>query len=247
MMREPTGASTPSGRSPARFLPLAVLVLGLVLFFALGLNRYVTFGVLQEHREWLTTQVRDHVAVSTLTFTAIYALATAFSIPVGAALTICGGFLFGIWVAAACVLVGATVGACALFLAARTALADILRAKAGPALQRMEAGFRENALNYLLVLRLIPVFPFWLVNLVPAFLGVSLRTYVIGTFVGIIPGTLVYASLGNGLGAILDAGERPDLDIIFDPEILLPILGLAVLALLPVVYKKVKGRQAAGR
>ena len=122
----------------------------------------------------------------------------------------------------------------------------LVAAKAGPALQRMEAGFRENALNYLLVLRLIPLFPFWLVNLVPAFLGVSLRHYVIGTFIGIIPGTFVYASLGNGLGAILDAGGAPDLKIIFSPEILIPIVGMAVLALLPVVYKRWKARQAKG-
>jgi len=95
-----------------------------------------------------------------------------------------------------------------------------------------------------LVLRLIPLFPFWLVNLVPAFLGVPLRVYVLGTFIGIIPGTFVFASLGNGLGAILDAGGHPDLKIIFSPEILIPIVGIAILALLPVIYKKIKARKA---
>ena len=102
----------------------------------------------------------------------------------------------------------------------------------------MEGGFRENALSYLLVLRLIPAFPFWLVNLVPAFLGVSTVTYVIGTFFGIIPGTFVFASVGAGLGAILDAGQDPDLGIIFRPDVLGPLVGLALLSLLPVVYKK---------
>ena len=108
----------------------------------------------------------------------------------------------------------------------------------------MEAGFRENALSYLLVLRLVPLFPFWLVNLVPAFLGVKLRTYVIGTFFGIIPGTLVYASIGNGLGSVLDQGRTPDLGIIFRVDILVPLIGLAVLALIPVGYKWYQARKS---
>jgi uncharacterized membrane protein YdjX (TVP38/TMEM64 family) len=139
--------------------------------------------------------------------------------------------------------IAATCGATVVFLIARTALGDSLRQKAGPAMRRMEAGFRENALNYLLFLRLIPVFPFWLVNLVPAFLGVPLATYVLATLVGIIPGSLVYASVGNGLGTVFEAGGRPDLGIIFEPEIILPILGLAVLAILPVAYKKIRAGQ----
>jgi uncharacterized membrane protein YdjX (TVP38/TMEM64 family) len=144
------------------------------------------------------------------------------------------------------VVISATVGAVALFLAARSALFDVLHAKAGPALLKMEQGFKESALSYLLVLRLIPLFPFWLVNLVPALLGVPLRTYVIGTAIGIIPGTFVYASIGNGLGAILDSGEQPDLTVIFNTEVLIPILGLAVLSLLPVLYKLVKARRGGG-
>ena len=107
----------------------------------------------------------------------------------------------------------------------------------------MEDGFRENALSYLLFLRLIPLFPFWLVNLVPAFLGVSTLTYVIGTFFGIIPGTFVFASVGNGLGAVLDAGQDPDLGIIFKPEILGPLIALAVISLLPIGYKKYQARK----
>ena len=103
----------------------------------------------------------------------------------------------------------------------------------------MEDGFRKNALSYLLVLRLVPLFPFFLVNLVPAFLGVGIRTYVLGTFFGIIPGSFVYVSIGNGLGALLDAGENPDLGIIFQPRFLIPIVGLAVLAAIPVLYRKI--------
>ena len=110
----------------------------------------------------------------------------------------------------------------------------------GTAARRMEAGFKANALSYLLFLRLVPVFPFWLVNLVPAFLGVPLRTYAIGTLIGIVPGSAVYCSVGNGLGAVFDAGGRPDLGIIFKPEILGPIIGLAVLSLVPIIYKRLK-------
>ena len=106
----------------------------------------------------------------------------------------------------------------------------------------MEDGFRDNALSYMLFLRLVPLFPFWLVNLVPAFLGVPLGTYVLGTFLGIIPGTVVYCLVGNGLGAVFDRGGEPDLSLIFEPQILAPIVGLAVLSLIPIVYKKVKRR-----
>ena len=134
-----------------------------------------------------------------------------------------------------------TLGATVVFLAARAGLAG-LAMRAAPWVQRLEAGFRRNGLNYLLVLRLIPVFPFWLVNLVPAFLGVRLGTFAFGTFVGIIPGAFVYASLGSGLGALIESGERPDLGIIFQPRVLVPLIGLALLALLPVVYKRLSGR-----
>ncbi len=246
-MCEPSQASKTKGHLFRRFVPVLVLAAGLVMFFVLGLDHYVSFEALQENREWLRAQVEANEAMAAMALIAVYALVIAFSLPAGALLTIAAGFLFGTVVAASCVVVGATVGAAAVFLAARTAFADILRAKAGAGMRRMEAGFRENAWNYLLVLRLIPIFPFWLVNLVPAFLGVSLRTYVTATFIGIIPGTAVYASLGNGLGAIFAAGETPDLRIIFDPEVLLPILALAVLAVVPVVYKKVKARNATSR
>ncbi len=242
-----TGQASKKGRLLYRLGPLAILGAGLVLFFVLGLDRFIGLDALREHRGWLAGRVEENALLAGLSFVAIYALIVAFSIPGGALLTVVAGFLFGTVPAAVCVVVGATLGASGVFLAARTALGGMLRAKAGPALRRMEEGFRENALNYLFVLRLIPLFPFWLVNLVPAFLGVSLRDYVIATFFGIIPGTFVFASLGNGLGAVLDAGGTPDLRIMFTPDILIPIAGLAVLALLPVAYKKFKaGRGGAG-
>lgn len=226
-----------------RLWPLLLLLAGFALFFLLGLERYLSFQALADNRDWLMTQVAAHAAMSALVFMIAYALVAAFSIPGGAVLTILGGFLFGTWLGTVYAVAGATVGSVAVFLAARTALSDLLRRKAGGAIQKMRAGFQENALNYLLVLRLIPIFPFWLVNLVPALVGVPLGTYVIGTFVGIIPGTLVYASLGNGLDTLVAAGETLDLSIIFDPEIIGPLIGLSVLALLPVIYRKLRNRQ----
>jgi uncharacterized membrane protein YdjX (TVP38/TMEM64 family) len=226
-----------------RLLPLAVLLLAIVTAFGLGLDDYISFEQLERHRAQLLDFVARHPVMAPLVFMLIYASVVALSIPGGAVLTIAGGFLFGLAAATVYVVVAATIGATVVFLIAKTALGDTLRQKAGPAMRRMEAGFRENALNYLLFLRLIPVFPFWLVNLVPAFLGVPLTTYVVATFIGIIPGSLVYASVGNGLGAVFEAGGRPDLGIIFKPEIILPIIGLAVLAILPVAYKKIRARQ----
>jgi uncharacterized membrane protein YdjX (TVP38/TMEM64 family) len=229
-------------RGAGRFLPLAALAAGLVIFFALGLHRYLSFGALAENRDFLMGLVEDHPVTAPLAYIAVYALAVAFSIPGAVVLTIAGGFLFGTLAGGIFVVIGATLGAIGVFLAARTAFGEGLRKRVGPWIGRLEAGFRENALSYLLVLRLVPLFPFWLVNLVPAFLGVPLATYVIGTFIGIIPGSFVYASVGNGLGAVFDGGGTPDLSIIFEPEILLPIVGLSLLALIPVIYKRVKGK-----
>ena len=220
-----------------RAAPLVAIAAALIAFFAFGLDDYVSFAALKEHRETLTGFVNANGVWAAVLFVSLYALATAVSLPGGAILTITAGFLFGSLSGTIIVIAGATLGATGLFLAARTALGEALRARAGPSLQRMERGFRENALSYLLFLRLIPLFPFWLVNLVPAFLGVPLRTYVVGTALGIIPGSFVYASVGNGLGAVFDAGEMPDLGIIFKPDILIPIAGLAILALIPIAYK----------
>ncbi len=231
---------TPPARSNLfkRVLPLVVLVAGLVLFFVFDLDRFASLEALKQNREALQAFVAENGFLAIVGFGVIYAVVVAFSLPGGAIMTLTAGFLFGTFGGGLIVVVGATLGATGLFLIARTALGDVLRAKAGPFLAKMEEGFRENALSYLLVLRLIPLFPFWLVNLVPAFLGVSTIHYVIGTFFGIIPGTFVFASVGNGLGALLDAGEDPNLGIIFQPEVLGPLVALALLSLLPVLYKR---------
>lgn len=237
----------PSSRLSLKRLLLPVaLVAGLVLFFALGLNRYLSLDVLAENRQRLLAWVAEHRLLAMPVYIFTYAAAVTFSVPGAVVLTLSGGLLFGWLWGGACAVVGATIGATLLFLAARTALGEPLRARAGPWLKRLEAGFTTDAFSYMLVLRLVPVIPFFIVNLVPAFLGVTLTTFVITTFIGIIPGAMVYASIGNGLGSVLDAGGKPDLGLFTKPEIILPLVGLALLALVPVAYKRWKGRTPEG-
>lgn len=240
--RSPAG-----GLNAKRLLPIAILVAGLVAFFAFDLDRFVTLDALKTHRTALQGWVESQGALAWLIYALIYMVAVAFSIPGGAVLTIAGGFMFGPYVATAVVVVGATCGATILFLAARYALADYLRQKAGGAMRRMEAGFNENPVSYMLVLRLVPLFPFWLVNLVPAFLGVKIGVYFLSTLFGIVPGTFVYSLVGDGAGAVLDAGGDLNLGTIFEPRILAPIVGLAVLACIPILYKRIQARRKAGR
>ena len=226
-----------------KFVPLGVLVAGIAAFFALGLDQFVSFETLREHRDVLATFVAYNPLLAPLAFMVMYAVVVAFSLPGGAIMTIAGGFLFGTVLGTVWVVLSATTGATILFVIAKTSLGDLLHAKAGPWLKKMENGFRENALSYLLVLRLIPLFPFFVVNLVPAFLGVSLRTYVLGTFVGIIPGSFVYATVGTGLGSIFDRNEAFTASGVMTPEIVTALIGLALLSLLPVAYKLIKARQ----
>lgn len=230
--------------SPLRILPVIVLVAALVAFFAFGLHHHLGFEALSARRGDLVAWVAAHRVLAVLVFIGGYIAIVGCSLPGATLATMLGGFLFGHWLAWIIVVFSATIGATIPFLAARTAFADILRAKAGPGLARMERGFRDNALSYLLFLRLVPLFPFVLVNLVPAFLGVPLRTFVVGTFVGIIPGTFLYAYLGGGIGALLDSGQQPDLHIVLHPKYLVPLLVLAGLALVPVLYKALKARKS---
>jgi uncharacterized membrane protein YdjX (TVP38/TMEM64 family) len=242
------GHSSRRGAFTRRVLPLAALAAAIIAVFALRLDRYLSFEQLAAHREWLLAEVGRLGPLAPLLFALIYAAATGLSIPGATVLTLTAGFLFGTLAGTATVVVGATIGATIIFLVARTALGDALRARAGPSIRKLEAGFQENSLSYLLVLRLVPLFPFWLVNIVPALLGMRLPPFVFATFVGIIPGAIVYASLGSGLGAVIERGERPDLGIIFQPRVLGPLAALALLALVPVAYKhfhRPKARQGS--
>jgi uncharacterized membrane protein YdjX (TVP38/TMEM64 family) len=247
-MTTTTSLST-QGQRPVRFSirrlwPLALLALAIGSFFALHLDMYLTFEALRENRAELGQFVAEHAVLASLLYVAIYAAVVAASLPGGAVLTVTGGFLFGAIAGTLHVVLAATLGATLLFLIARTAFGDALRARAGPFLKKMEAGFQENAFSYLLVLRLIPLFPFFIVNLVPAFLGVPLRTYVLATLIGIVPGSFVYASVGAGLGSVFDRNEDFSSGSVLTPEIVVALVGLAVLATVPVLYRKLKARSA---
>ena len=235
---------TPPPVALRRFVPLGILVLALALFIVLGGARYLTFAALAENREWLCATVAKTGAKGVLAFILAYAGLVAVSIPGSWLFTLAGGFLFGPWLGTAYALIGATTGATLVFLAARAGLAG-LAARAGPWVRRFEAGFRRNPLNYLLVLRLIPIVPFWLINLVAGAIGLRLRVFVVGTFVGMIPVSFIYASLGNGLGTLAEEGRPPDLAILFRPSVFLPILGLAALALLPIIFKRWRPSEGA--
>jgi uncharacterized membrane protein YdjX (TVP38/TMEM64 family) len=245
-MNGPEGAAMPGAPAWRKWIPLLLLALGLAAVLLLDLDRFLSFEALRERRAWLAAEVDAHPLRSAAAFFLVYVAAIALSIPGGAVLTLAGGFLFGTVLGALLVVAGATLGACILFLAARTALGDLLRRRAGPFVARMERGFRANAFHYLLVLRLVPLFPFWLVNLVPAFFGMPLSSYALATLIGIAPATIVFASLGSGLGSVFDAGRTPDLKILLAPQLLLPLIGLAVLALVPVIHRRISRRNADG-
>jgi len=236
-------ATTPTrGRRWARLMLLPVLiVLGMAAALIFHLDRYLSFHALAQNRAWLLKTVADNLFISVLAFGAAYVIATALSLPGAVFLTIASGFLFGPVLGTGVAVVAATIGATLVFLIARTSLGEMFRARSESALGRARDGFQKNALSYLLFLRLVPLFPFWLVNLVAAFLDVPLRTFVLGTAIGIIPGAAVYASLGGGLGHLLDRGQSPDLKIILSPPVLLPILALAALSLAPVAYRRWRG------
>lgn len=222
-----------------RFLPLAAIGAILALAYLSDLGTYLTFDHLRAHHRIMVGYVAANPVAAAAVYFLLYALAVAASVPGAAFMTIIGGFLFGPVFGTMLTVIAATTGATLLFLAARTALGSALRGKAQSWLGRMEAGFRRNAFSYLLVLRLVPLFPFFVVNLVPAFLGVGLGTYVAATLIGIVPGTLVYTLAGDGVGSILEAGGEFSIRSVLTPEMIAALCGLALLALVPVVYRRV--------
>ncbi len=226
-----------------RFLPLAILFVGLVCFLLSGLQRYVSFETIRRHHAELTAWVADNRPAAAVTFVIGYVAAVSFSLPAGALLTALGGFLFGVWLGPALSITAGAIGATTMFLAARLAFYDLFHARAGPALNRLEAGFRRDSFAYLIFLRLVPVFPFWLVNIVAALLGMPLGRFALATLLGSVPGAVIFANLGASFGMLIDQDERPDLGVIFQARILLPLLALAVLSLLPVIYTRLKNRR----
>ena len=242
-----------------RSLPLAGLVGIAALLWFSGLTDYLTLKSIADHRDLLMQFVVDNYSLALLAYAAIYVVMIASSLPGGVFLTILGGFLFGWFVGGLVTVAAATLGATIVFLIAKTAMGEILAAKAGPLMEKLRGGFQRDSMNYLLFLRLVPVFPFWLVNLAPALLGMKFWPYVIGTFIGIIPGTFAFAFAGAGLDSIITAqsaayqkclsakaGASANSECTFtlDPgslltkEIIVAFVALGLISLLPVVLKR---------
>ena len=222
-----------------RFLPLVIILAALAAFFALGGPKYISLDSLRDNQEFLKGFVADNYIIAIVGFMALYAVLVAISVPGAGFLSIFGGFLFGVTTGTPAVVVGATIGATVIFLIARSALGTGLAAKAGPFMRNFEKGLKENELSYLFILRLVPIFPFFIVNIVPALFDVKVRNYVLTTLFGIVPGSLVYVSVGNGIGDALAAGgDVPLSGLMFRPAVILPIVGLILLSMIPVAYKK---------
>lgn len=224
-------------------LPLLILILGLAAFFYFGLNRYISFEVLKSHREALLAWTNSHYVQAVLIYMLIYIIAVAISIPGATFFTLIAGFLFGAILGTLYVVISATLGALLVFFAVKTALEPWLAKKTISWINKMRAGFQKNAFEYLLFLRLAPIFPFWVVNIVPGLLGVKSSTFLITTFFGILPGSFIYVLLGSGLGQIFDQDQTPNLSIIFTPSIFIPLLALALLSLLPTWFKWIKKKR----
>ena len=209
----------------------------LVALRVTGLGELLSLDTLARHREWLAGLVARHALLAAGGYVLAYAVAVALSVPGAVILTLAGGFLFGAWLGTLLTVLGATIGATLVFLFARTIFGENALDRFGAPAQRLAEGIRRNAASYLLVLRLVPLFPFFLVNLVPAFVGVRLPVYVLTTFFGIMPGTFVFSLAGAGLGSILDAGGTLDLGSVLTPQVLGALLGLAALSLAAIPLK----------
>lgn len=226
---------------------LPIIVIGLVAVLgAFFLRDYLTFDALAENRETLIGFRDANYLLTVLVFIAIYTVVVAFSLPGATILTLAGGFLFATFPGFLFNVIAATLGATAIFLAARWGFGKQLGAKlegSEGVVKKIKDGIDENQWSMLFLIRLVPAVPFFLANLIPSFLEVPLRRFVISTFFGIIPGSIVYTSVGAGLGEVFAAGETPNLGIIFEPYILFPIIGLCVLAVLPIIIKAVRGQK----
>lgn len=241
-----TDTTTPRRRAGLlRRLPL-LAILAVAALGAFAFRDSLSFEALEDNRDSLLAFRDSHYLGSVLAFLAAYVAIVAFSLPGATVATLTGGFLFGVFPGVLYNVVAATLGAVAIFLAARLGLGDRLAAgmDAGEgAVKRIKAGIDANQWEMLFLIRLVPAVPFFVANLVPAFVGVPLWRFAVTTFLGIIPGALVYTGVGAGLGEVFEAGERPDLGILFAPHILLPILGLCALAALPILVKALRGRK----
>ena len=221
-----------------RFGPLALLVAALAAVWASGLTHDLSLHVLRTRREMLEAAVHTHPLLALGAYALVYVLVVALSLPAALVMTLTGGLLFGAWIGGLTAAASCTIGAAIIFLVCRTAIGDVLRRRAGSTVARIEAGVRRDAFSYVITLRLIPVMPFWLANLALGFVDIPLGVFTAATFIGILPVSVVYAGLGANLNLLFARHEHPDLHLVMRPEVLLPLIGLALLALAPIVARR---------
>lgn len=232
--------STETGQKKiGKFIIATVFLLAIAAFFYFDLKQYVSLDALQSNRDSLLAFTEKNYITAVALFILFYIVQTAFSLPGAVIFTLAGGFLFGSVMGTLFVNIAATTGATLAFLAARYVLRDWVEKKFGDPLGSFQRGFADNAFNYLLTLRLIPLFPFFLVNMVSGLTRVGIGTYMLATAIGIIPGSFVFAYAGRQLGTINSLKE------IASPNVLLAFTMLGLLALVPLIYKKYQARQAS--
>jgi len=240
----PDGPELPRQDLMKRWLPLLALMLLLLLALAMGWHRHLSWASLRANHAALASLTMQYPLFAALAFMGVYAGAVAMAVPGAGVLGFAGGLLFGIVLGSVLTVLGATAGAAVLFLAARGALAEHLARRFAPLAARLRPGLERNGFSYLLALRLVGLVPFVLPNLAAALVGMRLAPFVTATFIGLIPSTLVITGIGSGLRDILAAGQEPRLSLLLTPAVLLPLLGMAVLALLPVAWRHWKADNA---
>lgn len=227
-----------------RFWPLLLLAGLAALALALGGYDYLSFDALRQHEESLRAAAAAQPLLAGLAFLGLYMAVAALALPGAVWLSLGSGLIFGTFWGGTLSLFGALAGATILFVAARTALADMLLRRAGARLQKLQAGFAKDAASWMLIVRLIPLFPFFLVNLGAALAGLRLSLFVWTSFVGMAPAAYIYAGLGNGLSQVVRLNAPPNLNLFARADLLLPLLGLAILASLPMLWRLWQERRA---
>ena len=232
-------------RRQVRHLPMIIIAIGAMIgVFALG--DVISFERLQENRTALLALREAHYGVLVAGFVASYVVIVAFSLPGAAVASVTGGFLFGLWAGTVFNVAAASLGAAGIFLAARSGLGSVLAQRmeaSGGMSERIAQRLREHEISVLLMLRLVPVVPFFLANLLPALVGVSFRNFLWTTALGIIPGAFVFTSVGVGLGEVFDRGDEPDLTLLWSPQVIGPLLALAALAGMPMILRALRKRE----
>ena len=232
--------SFPNKQKLLKIILLIILLLGLTLGFYFNLHQYLSYTALKNHHQLLHQLKTTHPLIMIGCYVLIYILSIVFSFPGAVFLTLAGGYLFGVFLGTALTVIAATIGASLLFLAVKFIFQDWGKSIKPSKLTALRQGFKQDAFSYLLFLRLIPIFPFWLVNIVPALLHINFYIYVSATFIGIIPGSLIYILIGSRLSHFFSTNTAPNLSIFFDWPLLLALLGLGLLSISPIIYRKIK-------